>query len=102
MYINKENMQSAIDKNLECKSLKKFGLKKLSFFFLLLSLFYPVNTKAQCAMCRAALETQEGGVSGEAVNDGIIYLMVFPYILVGVLCFAIYRMRSKIKKKPEN
>ena len=53
-------------------------------------------------MCRAALETQEGGVSGEAVNDGIIYLMVFPYILVGVLCFAIYRMRSKIKKKPEN
>jgi hypothetical protein len=53
----------------------------------------PIASKAQCAMCRAALESEDGGVKAEAVNDGIVYLMAIPYILVGVLGYAIYKMR---------
>lgn len=71
--------------------------KKVIFF--LLASFFTLNTNAQCAMCRAVLETEEGGIKAEAVNDGIVYLMVIPYILVAILGYAIYRMKTK--KKPE-
>lgn len=67
----------------------------LSIVVLLMSL----NANAQCAMCRAALESEEGGVKAEAVNDGIVYLMVIPYVLVGVLGYAIYRLKTKKKQR---
>lgn len=81
---------------------KKNREKRLSakFIFLFLaSLFFSLDSNAQCAMCRAVLETEEGGVKAEAVNDGIVYLMVIPYILVAIMGYAIYRMKTK--KKPE-
>lgn len=65
-----------------------------SFFFLLFS----VEGFAQCAMCRAALETEETGVKAEAVNDGIVYLMAFPYILLLVCGFIIFRIMKSKKK----
>ena len=49
-------------------------------------------------MCRAALASEEGGVKAEGINDGIVYLMAIPYILVGVLVFAIYKMKYGKKK----
>ena len=65
--------------------------------FAICLLFFGISTNAQCAMCRAVLETEEGGVKAEAVNDGIVYLMAFPYILVGILGYVIYRTRQKKK-----
>jgi heme/copper-type cytochrome/quinol oxidase subunit 2 len=51
---------------------------------------------AQCAMCRASLQGEANVAKAEAVNDGIIYLMVIPYVLVAVMGFFIYKMyRSK-------
>ena len=90
MYIKKE----ARGKRREARVWKK------EIIVLLFSIFFSISSNAQCAMCRAVLETEEGGVKAEAVNDGILYLMVFPYILVGILGYAIYRMKTK--KKPEN
>ncbi len=58
----------------------------------------PIASKAQCAMCRAALESEDGGVKAEAVNDGIVYLMAIPYVLVGVIGYFIYKMRYGKKK----
>lgn len=52
-------------------------------------------SQAQCAMCRAALESEEGGEKAQAVNDGIVYLMAFPYLLVGILGYFIYKYRKK-------
>mgnify|MGYP003410125971 FL=1 len=69
------------------------------FFFYLFSFFFSLSTQAQCAMCRAALESEEGGVKAEAVNDGIVYLMAIPYILVGILGYAIYRLKYGKKKE---
>ncbi len=46
-------------------------------------------------MCRAALEGDSNTAQAEAVNDGIVYLMIVPYLLVGVIGFAVYKMYSK-------
>lgn len=80
------------------KKIEQRGCKIKVFFFFLFSFFFSLSTQAQCAMCRAALESEEGGVQAEAVNDGIVYLMAIPYILVGILGYAIYRMKYGKKK----
>jgi phosphate starvation-inducible membrane PsiE len=59
----------------------------------LFTVFYSLNSSAQCAMCRAVLETEEGSIKAEAVNDGLVYLMAFPYILVGIIGYIVYRSR---------
>lgn len=65
-----------------------------SIVFLLIS----VVSNAQCAMCRASLESSGDTSQGEAVNDGIVYLMAIPYILVAVMAYVIYRMYTKKKE----
>ncbi|MHA3789072.1 hypothetical protein ACX0HA_12730 [Flavobacterium hauense] len=69
---------------------------KQYFYGLLLMLFSSV-ANAQCAMCRAALASSDGNVKAEAVNDGIVYLMIFPYLLVALVGYAVYRLRKKSK-----
>jgi len=64
----------------------------LIFFF-----FAVVDSQAQCAMCRAVLQTEESGVPAEAVNDGIVYLMAFPYLLVLIGGIIIYRIMKDKK-----
>jgi len=54
---------------------------------------------AQCAMCRAALESSDSGIQPEAVNDGIVYLMIFPYLLVALVGYAIYKQRKKVRQQ---
>ena len=63
--------------------------------FTLFILLFPVSAEAQCAMCRAALESEGNKGKAEAVNDGIVYLMIIPYLLVGAIAFYIYRLRQK-------
>jgi len=72
---------------------------KRKLLFLLFSIIFFLETNAQCAMCRAVLESEEGQSTAKGVNDGIIYLMAVPYILVGSLGFIIYWkfFRNKIK-----
>jgi len=49
------------------------------------------SVNAQCAMCRAVLESEIGQATAKGVNNGIVYLMVIPYILIGGLAFFLYR-----------
>jgi hypothetical protein len=73
----------------------KFSIQSLLVFaFLLLN---GLSTKAQCAMCRAAIESEGNGKKAEAINDGIVYLMIIPYILVAAIGYYIYRMNKKKK-----
>ena len=70
-------------------------LKKVIFFLVLLLSNQFVT--AQCAMCKAVV--QNGNVSmAEGVNNGITYLMIFPYLLIGLLFFTIYRYRKRLSK----
>ncbi len=71
------------------------NLKKRLALLLLLLLLVPYTSEAQCAMCRAVLESEENSTVAEGINNGIVYLMAIPYILIGALFFIIYRkMRS--------
>ena len=72
-------------------------MNRLVFILLALLLLASVPAEAQCAMCRAVLESEEGNQAAKGINNGIIYLMVFPYLLVGGIGYAIYRMRKKAR-----
>ncbi|MDA9893833.1 hypothetical protein N9V60_01700 [Flavobacteriaceae bacterium] len=39
----------------------------------------------QCSMCRAVLQSEEGQATAKGINNGILYLMAIPYLLVGVV-----------------
>ncbi len=69
------------------------------FLSIVFFLFISVDSFAQCAMCRAVLETEEGGIKAGAVNDGIVYLMIIPYLLVGVIGYMVYRIFKNKKEK---
>ena len=58
-----------------------------------LSLYTSV-ANVQCAMCRAVLETGADAETAKSLNDGIVYLMVVPYILVGIVGYFVYRQLS--------
>jgi hypothetical protein len=66
---------------------------------IVISLLLFIETNAQCAMCRAVLESEEGQSTAQGVNDGIMYLMAIPYLLVAGIGFAIYCKFFRGKKK---
>ncbi|GAB4141757.1 MAG: hypothetical protein Fur0041_16970 [Bacteroidia bacterium] len=51
---------------------------------LFLLVAFAVELSAQCAMCKATVESNNsnGGTAAGGINDGIIYLMFIPYILL--------------------
>lgn len=59
------------------------------------------NIEAQCAMCRAVLENNSDNSVAEGINDGIVYLMIFPYLLMGGLGYYIYRTHRKQKQQKQ-
>lgn len=65
-------------------------LKNLVLIFLLVIVSNYIS--AQCAMCKAAVESnlETGGVKGAGLNDGILYLMSIPYILMLIFAIAFY------------
>lgn len=67
-------------------------MKKKIFTGLLTVVFLiPEIGEAQCAMCRAVLESEGNVEVAQAINNGIVYLMAIPYILVAVLFYFVYR-----------
>lgn len=62
-----------------------------SLFFFGFFLFFFSEVSAQCAMCRAVLESGTDTSAAEGINNGIVYLMAIPYILVGVVFYAVYK-----------
>ena len=89
MLIKVESQKSQV------KSHQKLITSVLVF---LVSIFFSLSTNAQCAMCRAALESEGNQAKAKGINDGIVYLMVIPYILVGLVFFAVYKMYAKKNK----
>lgn len=72
---------------------------KILLIVLLVFLFGTMPAEAQCAMCRAVLESEEGGQTAKGINNGIVYLMIFPYLLVAGVGYAIYRSRKKARSE---
>lgn len=68
-------------------------MKKLVVVILILVANF---ANAQCAMCKAVVESGSKS-QAEGLNSGILYLMVFPYLLVGALFYFIIKNRRKNK-----
>lgn len=64
---------------------------KRTIFHILFFVLYSTVTNAQCAMCRAVLESEENVSAAEGINNGIVYLMALPYILVAGLFYFVYK-----------
>ena len=82
-------------------------LKRVIFIlFILVSTFaIAPQAQAQCSMCTISAEqgTKNGNTQGKGLNDGIIYLLVFPYILIAGIGILWYRnYRKKIIQEPIN
>ena len=56
-------------------------------FILLVLLLLPNITDAQCAMCKASVESSQGQKNSVAggINQGIFYLMAVPYLLLAFI-----------------
>lgn len=61
-------------------------------------LFFIQMANAQCAMCKAVVESGKPS-EAEGLNSGILYLMIFPYVLIGVLFFIIIKYKITENKK---
>ena len=81
---------------------KKMKMKKsiIKFFtitlFALTFSFAPTNEiNAQCPMCKMSAEQnlKDGGTAAKGLNQGILYMFVMPYLLVGCIGFVWYRNR---------
>jgi ABC-type transport system involved in Fe-S cluster assembly fused permease/ATPase subunit len=92
-------MQVGIENRSKKIRSKEFSFSKETILLVLVFCFFPLFSSAQCAMCRAALESSDNTEKAAAVNDGIIYLMIIPYLLAGVIAYAVYRSRRKAKLK---
>ena len=72
---------------------------------IILSLLLTSKLFAQgCSMCKAVAETSVAGGNsqGAGLNAGILYIMVFPYILIGVGFYFWWRHRKQIQKEQES
>ncbi|WP_423738350.1 hypothetical protein [Christiangramia sabulilitoris] len=74
--------------------MKNVGVAGVLFLILFLS---SDLAAAQCSMCRAVLESEADQSTAKGINDGILFLMIFPYLLVGGVGYFIYRSRRKKK-----
>ena len=55
------------------------------------------QTFAQCAMCKASVESSD--FSARGLNNGILYLMIIPYIAFSLLAYFWYKSSKKQKEK---
>jgi hypothetical protein len=80
-------------------------VKKYYFILLILValVLLPSITEAQCAMCKASVESSQGQKNSVAggINQGILYLMAVPYLLLAFIfrkqLVTVWRV---IRKKP--
>lgn len=80
-------------------------MKKHYFILLILValVLLPNISEAQCAMCKASVESSQGQKNSVAggINQGILYLMAVPYLLLAFIfrkqLVTVWRV---IRKKP--
>jgi hypothetical protein len=55
------------------------------------------QAQAQCPMCRMSVESnlKNGGSAGKGLNNGILYMLSLPYVLVGTIGYVWWKNRKK-------
>ena len=78
-------------------------MKKLMLLFVLIVVILVVfspDMAAQCPMCKMSAESnlRDGGTAGKGLNNGILYMLALPYILISTLGYLWYRNRKNCDK----
>ena len=80
---------------------KVLHLLGMTWIFILIN---SSNALAQCAMCRASVETNinEDGIGFVAkLNTGILYLFIMPYVLAMVIGYLWYKKSKEHRRMLE-
>ncbi|MEE9363926.1 MAG: hypothetical protein V3U92_15100 [Cellulophaga sp.] len=72
-------------------------MKRILVIIFVIFLLFPQLSGAQCAMCRAVLESDGNEAAAKGINNGIVYLMAVPYVLVGVLFYFVYKKMKQAR-----
>ena len=62
-----------------------------TILFLMIAMMLPLETEAQCAMCKATAQQSDQ----VGLNMGILYLFLMPYTIVATIAFFWWRNRKK-------
>lgn len=73
---------------------KSWYLCAMKGFVTFLLVFLGSDLFAQCAMCKAQLESSDLE-TGSGINDGIFFLMIIPYILLMLLVVIFFNGRIR-------
>ncbi len=75
----------------------------LTVLMVLVFMLLSADIYAQCPMCRMAAESnlENGGTAGRGLNNGILYMLATPYLIIGIIGFVWWRNRVNAKEKME-
>jgi hypothetical protein len=67
----------------------------LPLLLLVALMILPDIVHAQCPMCRMTAESNlaNGGNEGQGLNNGILYMLLTPYVLIGIIAYVWRRNR---------
>ncbi len=76
-----------------------FKIALITTLVLVILTFAP-EAQAQCPMCKIAAESnlENGGSAGNGLNNGILYMLATPYLIVGLIGYIWWRNRKKEKE----
>lgn len=62
-------------------------------------MFVQIHFYAQCVACKQTVEAQiqNGSMSPDGINNGIVYLMLIPYLLLMIAGYVLYKNYKKLK-----
>ena len=79
-------------------------LPKISLFLIVATLTFgmPTNTTAQCPMCKMSAESnlKNGGTAGKGLNNGILFMLLTPYLIIGTVGYVWYKNRRLEEDDP--
>jgi hypothetical protein len=67
-------------------------------FSLVVFAFVSISGYGQCAMCKAAVESNGEASTAAGLNAGILYLMFIPYLLIAGIAFFVIRHKRRLKQ----
>lgn len=60
-----------------------------------------IGLSAQCPMCKMTAESnmKDGGMAGRGLNQGILYLLLLPYLAMSILMYLYWKSKREIKRE---
>ncbi|HOJ91760.1 MAG TPA: hypothetical protein PK622_11885 [Saprospiraceae bacterium] len=76
-------------------------MKYKVFSILILILLVAVGVYAQCPMCKMTAETnmKNGGMAGRGLNQGILYLLLLPYLAMMIIGYLYWKGKKNLKSE---